>query len=162
VPNCIGSTACFSWLWVRTRPKLRVHFAKPSAPQRSRSRFRWRHAQKQPTQDTVGKRRAGEEPVDFDYPFANLASALTGILPLPSRSVVDLSQRSCSPIFCPKAAFCAKASASGHTRQMSASEGDGLMLPFAKKSGGARLLHRQELPAKECWSKYLCSVAPNN
>ena len=40
VPNCTGSAVCFSRLWVLTRPKLRLHFAKPSASQGSRSRFR--------------------------------------------------------------------------------------------------------------------------
>ena len=49
----------FLAILVLTRPKLRLHFAKPSESQRSRSRFRWRHAQKQPTQNTVAKKRAG-------------------------------------------------------------------------------------------------------
>ena len=40
VPNCTGSAVCFSRLLVLTRPKLRLHFTKPSESQRSRSRFR--------------------------------------------------------------------------------------------------------------------------
>jgi hypothetical protein len=35
--------------------------------QRSRSRFRWPNAQKQPTRNIVAKKRAGQRDVDFDY-----------------------------------------------------------------------------------------------
>jgi hypothetical protein len=38
-PACTGSAVCFSRLWVRTRPKLRLRSAKPSESQRSRSQF---------------------------------------------------------------------------------------------------------------------------
>ena len=44
---------------VPTRLKLMERFVKPSAPQRSRSRFHWRHAQKQPTRNTAAKKRVG-------------------------------------------------------------------------------------------------------
>jgi hypothetical protein len=40
VLNCTGFAACFSRLWVPTRPKLAPHSAQPSIPQKSRSRFR--------------------------------------------------------------------------------------------------------------------------
>jgi tetratricopeptide (TPR) repeat protein len=38
--NCIGCAACFSRLWVLTRPKLKLHFRKPSEPQRNSDPFR--------------------------------------------------------------------------------------------------------------------------
>jgi hypothetical protein len=60
VPTCTGFAVCFSPLWVLTRPKLRLRSAKPSAPQGSRSRFRWRDARKQATQNIGGERRACE------------------------------------------------------------------------------------------------------
>jgi hypothetical protein len=53
LPNCIGFTACFSRLLMLTSSKSRAHFAKRSESQRSRSRFPWRHAQKQATRNTV-------------------------------------------------------------------------------------------------------------
>jgi len=53
---------------------LALHFAKLSESQRSRSRFGWRNAQKQPTQNTAAKKRAGWEDVDFDYLFNNAQS----------------------------------------------------------------------------------------
>jgi hypothetical protein len=34
-----GVVGCFSRLWVLRRPKLKLHFRKPSKSQRSRSRF---------------------------------------------------------------------------------------------------------------------------
>ena len=76
--------------------------------------------------------------MDFDYPFANLPSALIEIVPLPSRSVVDLSQKILFAHILSRSRNLCKARASGHTRQMSASEGGGLMRPFSKKSGGVR------------------------
>jgi hypothetical protein len=50
--NYTGSMVCFSRLLVLTRPRLRLPFAPPSVLQSSRSRLRWRHAQKEPTQNT--------------------------------------------------------------------------------------------------------------
>ena len=50
---------------------MRLHFAKPSESHESRNRFRYRNAQKQPTQNTVAKKRAGQEDVDSDHLFAN-------------------------------------------------------------------------------------------
>jgi len=61
VPNCTVFAVCFSRPWVPTRLKLRVRSAKPLESQRSRSRFRSRNAQKQATQNTVGKKRPGQE-----------------------------------------------------------------------------------------------------
>jgi hypothetical protein len=58
-------------LWVPTQPKLRPRSAQPSESHMSRSRFRWRNAQKQPTQNIAGKKRARQEEVDSDYLFAN-------------------------------------------------------------------------------------------
>ena len=55
VPNCTGSGVCFSRLWVLRRTKLRIRSAMPSEPQRSRIRFHWRNAQKQPTRNTAPK-----------------------------------------------------------------------------------------------------------
>src|SRR6201995_6188774 len=66
VPNCAVSVA-FSRLWVLRRPKLRLRSAKPSISQRSRSRFHWRHAQKQPTRNIVAKKQAGQEDVESIY-----------------------------------------------------------------------------------------------
>jgi hypothetical protein len=48
---------------------LKLHFMKPSEPQRSRSQFRMRNAPKLPTQNIAAKRRAGQEGVDSDYLF---------------------------------------------------------------------------------------------
>jgi hypothetical protein len=67
VPNCAGSVVYFSRLWVLRRPKLRLRSAQPSKSQRSRSRFHWRHAQKQPTRNTVAKKQAGQEDVESIY-----------------------------------------------------------------------------------------------
>ena len=67
LPNCTGSTVCFSRLWVPTRPKLKPHSAKPSESQRSRSRFRWRNAPKQPTRNTAAEER--QESTGSDYLF---------------------------------------------------------------------------------------------
>src|SRR4029077_10799512 len=53
------------------RPKLRPRSAKPSESQGSRSRFRYRNALKEPTQNIAGKKRAGQQDVDSDYLFAN-------------------------------------------------------------------------------------------
>jgi hypothetical protein len=66
-----GSVACFSQLWVQTRLKLSLHFARLSESQRSRSRLRYKNAQKQPTQNTAGKEPVPQEDVDSDYPFGN-------------------------------------------------------------------------------------------
>jgi hypothetical protein len=71
LPNCAGSAACFSRPLVLTRPKSRPHSAKPSESQRSRNRFRYRNAPKEPTQNTVGKKRARQKDVDSDYLFGN-------------------------------------------------------------------------------------------
>ena len=46
-----------------TRLKLRLRSAKPSAPQGCRSRFRWRDARKEATQNIGGERRACEQVV---------------------------------------------------------------------------------------------------
>ena len=56
-----------------TKPKLRLRCALPSKLQRSRSRFRYRNAQKQPTQNTVAKKRAGQEDAGSVCLFANRA-----------------------------------------------------------------------------------------
>jgi hypothetical protein len=51
-------------------------FARPSESQKTRNRFSWRNAQKQPTRNTVAKKRAGREDVDSDYLFGNFLAAL--------------------------------------------------------------------------------------
>src|SRR5262245_20493811 len=71
--DCTGLAVCFSRPWVPRRRKLRLRSAKPSESQKSRSRFRWRNAQKQPTRNTVAKKRAGQEDVDSDYPFGSFS-----------------------------------------------------------------------------------------
>ena len=71
MPNCAGSTVCFSRLWVLMRPGSRLRFAKPSGSLRSRSRFPFRNAQKLPTRNIEGKKRAHQEDVDSDYLFGN-------------------------------------------------------------------------------------------
>jgi hypothetical protein len=48
---------------VPTRPKLRLPSAKQSESQRNRSRFHWRHARKQATQNIDAKKRARQEGV---------------------------------------------------------------------------------------------------
>jgi hypothetical protein len=55
---------------------LRLRSAQPSESQRSRNRFRYRNVQRQPTQNTVGKKQAGWEDVDSDYRFGNFRAAL--------------------------------------------------------------------------------------
>ena len=62
---------CFSRLWVLRRAKLRLRFAKPSAPHGSRSRFRWRNAPKESMQNTAAKKRARQKDVDSDYLFGD-------------------------------------------------------------------------------------------
>src|SRR3974390_3033447 len=74
VPNCTASTGCFSRLWAPTKYKFRLRSAKPLESQRSRSRFHWRNAPKQPTQNTAAKKRAGWEDVYFDYLLVTLAA----------------------------------------------------------------------------------------
>ena len=39
-PNCTAFVVYFSWLSALMRPKLKLHFRKPSKSQRSKSRFR--------------------------------------------------------------------------------------------------------------------------
>jgi YVTN family beta-propeller protein len=56
VPNCTGSAACSSRVWVLMKPELRLRFAQLSAQQRSRSRFRWRNARKHPAQNTAAEK----------------------------------------------------------------------------------------------------------
>src|SRR5215469_2219260 len=74
--NCIDSAACFWRRWVPTRPKSRLRLAKPSELQRSRSRFRWRNARKQPMRSTFARKRADQEDLDSDYLFADSSTAL--------------------------------------------------------------------------------------
>src|SRR4029077_17742602 len=71
VPNCTGSAVFFSRLRVATRPRLRLRSARPVESQSSRSRFRWRNARKQPTQNIADKKPARQEDVDSDYLFDN-------------------------------------------------------------------------------------------
>jgi ATP dependent DNA ligase domain len=68
---CIGFAACFLRLWVLRRHKLKIHFAKLSGQQNSRSRFHLRNAQKLVALNTAVKRRAGQEDAESDYLFAN-------------------------------------------------------------------------------------------
>src|SRR6266436_4222120 len=75
-PNCTGFAVYFSQLLVRTRPKLRLHSAKPSAPQSSRSRIHWRNGLKQPTQNTAAKKRARWERTGSHYLFDNSTASL--------------------------------------------------------------------------------------
>jgi hypothetical protein len=46
---------------------LRLRSAQPSKSQKSRSRFHWQHAQKQPTRNTVAKKQAGQEDLESIY-----------------------------------------------------------------------------------------------
>ena len=59
----------------------------PSESQRSRIRFHWRHAQKQPTRNTVAKKQAGQEDVDSNYLYVMLQPFVPGNLagPAPNR-----------------------------------------------------------------------------
>src|SRR5260221_921856 len=58
VPRCTGFAVCFSQRSVLTRLKSRLHFAKPSESQGSRSRFHSRCARKAAMQNTVGKKES--------------------------------------------------------------------------------------------------------
>ena len=75
MPNCTGSAVCFSQLLVLKRRRLRPRSAQPSLPQRSRSRFHWRNALKQPTRNIGGKKRVRQEDVDSDYLFGGSRSS---------------------------------------------------------------------------------------
>src|SRR6516162_900265 len=84
VPNCTGSAGCFSRLWAPTRYKFRLRSAKPSESQRSRSRFHWRNAQKQPTRNISAKKGTHQEDLDSGYLFSNRLQHLlssAGLLP---------------------------------------------------------------------------------
>src|SRR6516225_3348689 len=65
VPDRTCSGVCFSRLWGLRRPKLNLHFRKPSESRGSRSRFRTRNARKQLTQKETGsgtKKSTGNSP----------------------------------------------------------------------------------------------------
>jgi hypothetical protein len=51
--------------------KSRLPAAKPSESQKSRSRFRWRNAPKQPTRIIAGKKRVRQADVESGYHFGN-------------------------------------------------------------------------------------------
>jgi hypothetical protein len=51
---------------VLPRQKLRLRSTRLSESQRSRSRFHWRNAQKQPTRNIADKKRARREDADSD------------------------------------------------------------------------------------------------
>jgi hypothetical protein len=70
VPNCNASAKYFLRQRAQTRLKLRQRSRQPSAPQGSKSQFRWRNAQKEHTQYHMQK-RGRQEDVDFDYLFGN-------------------------------------------------------------------------------------------
>ena len=53
--------------------RIEASFQKPSKPQRSRSRFLYRNAQKQPTRNTAARKRAGQEDVDSAYLFGDFS-----------------------------------------------------------------------------------------
>jgi hypothetical protein len=72
VPTYFDSVVCFSRPWVLTKPKFRLAFVQPSALQGNGNRFSRRNAPKQPTRNTVGKKRVRQEDMDFDYLSANL------------------------------------------------------------------------------------------
>ena len=71
MPNGTGCALFFWRLWVLRRHKLRLRSPPPLKPRGSRSRFRYRNAQKRPTRNIAGKKRVGLEVLDFDYLFAN-------------------------------------------------------------------------------------------
>src|ERR1700752_237107 len=71
VPNCTGSAGCFSRLWAPTKYKFRLRSPKPSESHGGRSRVRYRNAPKEPTRNTVAKKRACQEDVDSDYLFGD-------------------------------------------------------------------------------------------
>src|SRR5271165_1617025 len=72
-PNYTGFAACFSPLSVLTRPKLRLRSAKLLKPRGSRSRFRCRNAQEQPTKNTAARKRVRQEDADSAYLFGNFS-----------------------------------------------------------------------------------------
>ena len=71
MPRYTAFGVYFSPPSMRTKLKLRLPSPQPSEPQRSRSRFLWHNEPKQATQNTVVKKRAGQEDVDSDYLFVD-------------------------------------------------------------------------------------------
>jgi serine/threonine protein kinase len=55
---------------------LTLPFAKPSESRESRSRFQWRNAPKEPTQNIARKKQVRQEDVNFDYLLVNAKRAL--------------------------------------------------------------------------------------
>src|ERR1700722_4452511 len=112
VQNCTGCAPCFLRLSVLRRHKLRLRSAKPSRLQESRSRFHWRRAQKQPTQNIVAKERVLQEVVDSDYRFGSVAVVradsphtldaslawIAGVLGLPEASAKQQKNRPFRPM----------------------------------------------------------------
>jgi hypothetical protein len=70
-PNRTGYAVCFSRLWVLTRPRLRLRFAKPLESPRNRNPFRERNARAQLRQNMPDKKQAVQEEVDSDCLFGN-------------------------------------------------------------------------------------------
>jgi hypothetical protein len=60
-----------SWTVILEALLLRLRSAKPSEPQKARSRFLWRNAPKELRQNIAVNRRAAQEDVDSDYLFGN-------------------------------------------------------------------------------------------
>jgi len=71
-PNSTDSAVCFSQLWVLRRPRLRLRFAQPSAPQRNRSRSHKRNVPKQPTRHLDRQSPCGESSATFSMQNGSL------------------------------------------------------------------------------------------
>jgi serine/threonine protein kinase len=71
------------------RPKLRLHSAQQSKPQRSRNPFRYRNAPKQPTRNTIAKKRAGQEGVESGCHFDSRLQRSASSLNLPGSGTVS-------------------------------------------------------------------------
>jgi hypothetical protein len=96
---CIGFAACFLRLWVLRRHKLKIHFAKLSGQQNSRSRSCYKTVQEQRTLNTAAKKRAGQQDVDSDYLFGSFLAALLQRQSGPKLAARNRSRKTLSPAF---------------------------------------------------------------
>jgi hypothetical protein len=94
--------------------------------------------------------------VKFGYLFANFPSALTQYSTAPvTVTAVDLSQKILFAHILSRSRNLCKASASGHTRQMSASEGDGLMR-CSPKNPAESAVSSTGIACKRMLVKFVC------
>ena len=73
---------------------FRDEYVLPSESHSSRSPFRWRNVQKQPTRNTAGEKRVRQEDVDSDYLFGSF-SQLPAFRSVFAREILRRSPPSC-------------------------------------------------------------------